>query len=286
MINDICAIIVSFNGKETIIQTIEALQNQVNKVLIIDNNSGKNTIEVLKRIKSEKIHIIYNRNNFGVAKALNQGIAYAKENNYNWILTLDQDSICDENLIIEFRKSIDLYSANDMYSKIKVFAPRIFYNKKKYITKKKHQLRLTSITSGNLINVGLFDFIGQYNEVLFIDSVDFDFCLRIANSGFKIIQNNDAVIYHSLGQIKKIWFITIHVHSSIRRYYIARNHIYILKNYFKSNSIFCLKKNIWFLMLVLQIIFLESDKILNIKYIVLGLKDGMQNNFSNDLMFL
>lgn len=283
MKNKICATIVSFNGCKEIMNTVKAIESQVNAIVIIDNNSDAATINVLERLSSANIFVIYNKSNLGIARALNQGVEYAKINNFDWILTLDQDSICDNNLIAEFEDSIDLYSANSTDSKVKVFTPRICYDNNIDIPKRnKHEECLASITSGNLINLNVFDKIGNYNEMLFIDSVDFDFCLRLNNDGFKMIRNNDTVIYHSLGLAKKYWFITIHVHSSIRRYYISRNHIFIMKKYFFSNMTFCLKKQIWFTILILQIIFFESNKIKNIKSIYSGLKDGINNNFSNN----
>ena len=88
----ICAVIVSYEPDESITQLYESIKNQVDEVIIIDNSSrNKNAKEILLNL-SKKIKIIYNDKNYGVAKALNQGALYAIENNYKWLLTLDQDS--------------------------------------------------------------------------------------------------------------------------------------------------------------------------------------------------
>ncbi len=39
------------------------------------------------------VDVIRNKRNLGIAAALNQGVQWAKEQGYAWVLTLDQDSV-------------------------------------------------------------------------------------------------------------------------------------------------------------------------------------------------
>ena len=56
------------------------------------------------------------------------------------------------------------------------------------------------ITSGNLLNAGHFQALGGFDESLFIDYVDHDFCLRAVIAGFHIVVSADASLSHSVGE--------------------------------------------------------------------------------------
>ena len=87
------------------------------------------------------------------------------------------------------------------------------------------------ITSASLTNVSAWVLVNGFDEKLFIDGVDRDFCFRLKKSGFRIVQDNSISILHSLGdlQCRKIFNRTIYVtnHSDKRKYYMARNAIYL-----------------------------------------------------------
>ena len=89
----ILAVIVSYNPDEAIISLYNSIKEQIDRLIIIDNSTTD--IESKKHLQflSDKgIQIIYNDKNYGIAKALNQGAKYAIDNDYKWLLTLDQDS--------------------------------------------------------------------------------------------------------------------------------------------------------------------------------------------------
>ena len=51
-----------------------------------------------------------------------------------------------------------------------------------------------------MMPVSAIQIIGAFDESLFIDRVDTDFCLRARRKGMVIIQS-PAVLFHSLGRI-------------------------------------------------------------------------------------
>jgi GT2 family glycosyltransferase len=96
------------------------------------------------------------------------------------------------------------------------FSPKVVYESRLLCpdkskvdrTKERFEEKLVVITSGNLLKVSAFERIGGFREDLFIDSVDFDFCLRLKKSGYRIMRCNQAILYHSLGERKEIQFRT------------------------------------------------------------------------------
>ena len=133
MKNKVCASIITYNIDKKIIDVVNSVINQVEYVVIIDNGSSQDTISILKELgKKEKVELILNQSNNGIAKALNQGVEFAKSKKLEWILTLDHDSICDEHMIENMLKIKELYPKNDI---IGVLTPQVFeINKQDFIS--------------------------------------------------------------------------------------------------------------------------------------------------------
>ena len=97
---DICAVIVTYNPEMKLIYNVESLLNQVDQIIIIDNGSSfgsKGFIDVVKNMSRVKAH--YFKSNKGLAAGLNYGVEIAKKSGYNWYLLLDHDSIASKNYI-------------------------------------------------------------------------------------------------------------------------------------------------------------------------------------------
>jgi rhamnosyltransferase len=287
MINQksICAVIVSYEPDESITQLYESIKNQVDEVIIIDNSSrNKNAKEILLNL-SKKIKIIYNDKNYGVAKALNQGALYAIENNYKWLLTLDQDS---EFLQGTYDLLLKSYDALPDKEKIMLIAPQ--YKEKIYSEAKNHPVlsetkniiwkkRDFIITSGSLIRTEAFASAGFFEEKLFIDKVDLDFCFKLRKKGYECKLARNINFLHELGKpVYKLFFKIANL-SPERRYYSSKNSIYVIRQYFTftpfNTSFILLKSSILFA--PLKILFFEKQKLIKIKNIYKGLFDGLLN---------
>ena len=95
--NNICAVIVTYHPDIGLRERIEQIRHQVDKLLIVDNNSASDCVAMIQRISKDlDVDVIENESNLGVAEALNQGFKYAERfgGKYSWVLTLDQDSSC------------------------------------------------------------------------------------------------------------------------------------------------------------------------------------------------
>ena len=64
---------------------------------MIDNESQNNFSDEIN--KSDKIHIIKNKNNEGFARANNQGIKYSLKNGFDYVLLLNNDTIIKNDLL-------------------------------------------------------------------------------------------------------------------------------------------------------------------------------------------
>ena len=67
------------------------------KIILIDNESQNVFSEKIN--KSDRIHIIKNKNNEGFSKANNQGIKYSLKNGFEYVLLLNNDTLIKNDLI-------------------------------------------------------------------------------------------------------------------------------------------------------------------------------------------
>ena len=283
--NEILAVIISYNPDESIINLYDSIKDQVTELIIIDNfTTDEKSKKHLEQLTKKGCQIIYNNENYGVAKALNQGAEYAINKGYQWLLTLDQDSKFipktyeillnsydkmeekDKTMLIA-PKYIEKYDCKnfDILNSYDINSP-IQWKKEKFI-----------ITSGSLIKTEAFNNIGFFEEKLFIDNVDFDFCLRLNKKGFFSKIATNIFFIHNLGNRNS----NTYNFTPTRRYYMARNSIYILRKYFfyipKKSLSLVIHSGILFSSL--RVIFFERDKLKKVYSSYKGLIDGILNKF-------
>lgn len=239
---DVCAVIVSYQDASKIPDNAQRLQRDGATVLVVDNGSGEETLERLRQLEREQgICLLENPKNMGIAAALQQGLMYAYDNGYRLLLTLDQDSQICEGALAEM---IRVLNENHAIASVgPAYSPEY-----KTATQAEPELVNYLITSGNLTKVKEAVCCGGFDEGMFIDSVDFDFSLRLRENGYLVAKAPGAHLQHSIGETyspKGIFsFVKLEMHSPLRFYYIFRNHRLLCNRYRKVFPGFCLKKDI------------------------------------------
>jgi len=97
--NFITILINSYNGEKTIYKTIKSALAQTYKkyeILIIDDASSDNTVNLIKKLKSKKIRLYRNKKNIGLGKS--RVFAQSKIQG-EYVCILDQDDIWNKNKI-------------------------------------------------------------------------------------------------------------------------------------------------------------------------------------------
>ena len=265
-VESVLAGIVTYNPDIGLLnENIAAVAGQVKKVVVIDNGS-KNVDKIVGIAKSyNNLELIRNETNIGIACALNQIGDIAVKTSTEYFLTLDQDSICDSNMV---EKLIELFSDPEVggvtpYINVKGFKPENTLLELK-----------TAISSGFIVRSSLWYKIGGFWEYLFIDEVDHEFCYRIHEMGYKIVRRNDIAIKHRLGESSTVIRLghKFHPtnHSPFRRYYIFRNNIIM-------GFLFSEEKRVRSSMLMhmcISVMICEKDKIQKIRAMLKGVRDG------------
>ena len=290
--NSVCGIIVTYNIENNLHKCFNSIEGQVEKLVIVDNGSNKETINVLKEIKKKNNHveIIYNKDNLGIGKALNQGVEYALKNNFQWILTMDNDSEATysmvEIMINTYNKAINDGKKN-IVSIFPKYIEKGFYdsnlNEKSKDNLSKYEDVECEMTSGNLLRADIFRKIGLFREDYFIDYVDHEYCLRMIKNGYLSIRSIDAILLHSLGNSTKKSIagktLTYTNHSALRRYYITRNRFDVWNEYKDVPNKFIKYDKSAYKKEIIKIIAFEDDKVNKIKSIFKGIRDFKKSKF-------
>ena len=290
ILNSVSAVIITYNVENDFKNRINKLKGKVNEIIVVDNGSKAETISMLKELEKE-ITIIYLEKNKGIAYALNTGIKYSIEKGYDWILTLDHDSIVTDNMINNMLKCYEGFEG-ELKEKVAMLVP-VHVEEKEHennhvinneeVSSKSYTEVLTEITSGALTKASIYKSVGLYDEKLFIDLVDHDYCLSLNKKGFKVIQVNSAILIHNLGESVKKSILGLKMiptnHSPLRRYYMSRNRHYIWNKYKKDFPGWVLTDKRRFITENLKIVLFEDNKIEKFKYIRQGIRDYKNNIF-------
>lgn len=273
------AIIISYNGDYAIIDAIQSIRSQVDKVIVVDNASSATTLKILAELECmDDIHLIRLDDNYGIAHAQNVGIAVGYRDGADWVLTLDQDSVCAEDMVAKLLVAGVSLGTN----RLGFCCPAIKNQALGQTMRHKSGVEVVqyAISSGCLFPMTTLQAVGNQRADYFIDSVDFEFCLRMSSQGYRLIRVNNAMLDHKLGIKRNVKIFganfSLSIHAPFRRYYLFRNHIFLVRSYWRQSPIFLLKKSLFLFFLFLQIVVFEDKKKENIRQCFFGLLDGLR----------
>ncbi len=228
----VAGVVILYHPDDTVIENIQSYLPYVEKLYVADNTEGKMSGVSLQLKAQNKTQILHDGSNEGIAKRLNEAVTVAMNEGFQWLLTMDQDSRFEESEVQNY-----FSCANNYLHKNKTAMFGVEYEEKSSlpdcIAKRKVQL----ITSGSIVNLSLFNIIGGFDEALFIDEVDLEYCYRSITKGYKIIQFPNIFLHHHLGSVsyhkslKNLATTPRVLHSPVRLYYMIRNYLYVQKKY-------------------------------------------------------
>jgi rhamnosyltransferase len=289
-----CAGIVTYNPEiKRFKSVLSAIVLQVDKVFI-DDNGSKNIIEIkllLNEYSNVSIH--EEGKNTGIAHALNQLCLVAIDNRYEWLLTLDHDTISSSNMVDSFGKLIEELKKTGEANSIGIICPRVHYRglkiKERGMVSERSSEVFACMTSGSFMNLEAFKKTQGFDEWMFIDYVDNDICMKLKILGYKIFRDNKVFMDHQLGNVihRRIGLIKLNdfQYSPLRIYYITRNSRYFRRKYKKELNKFWKLNNIKYCIIIAQeslrnLLLYHGDKE-RIKALKDGIIDGNKIKVSN-----
>ncbi|AMW77519.1 rhamnosyltransferase [Acinetobacter sp. TGL-Y2] len=238
------AIIVTFNPTDNIFNLVNSLKKQNVYSIVVDNGSENFDFRDIEN--DHDTTLIKLHENYGIAKAQNEGVKKAVEMSAEFLFFFDQDSIIDDSFVDDMIHDYEILISK--YDNVGALGPRFvdqrqgFYYKAITISENGKRIKLDVeklenpihskllISSGSLVSQKVFLNTGFMREDYFIDYVDTEWCIRAESKGYKNFISSKGKMVHSIGDnIKNFGFLTIPIHSPFRRYHIIRNNFYMFK---------------------------------------------------------
>lgn len=274
------AVVVLYDPDQKVISNIRSYGNSLQKVYAVDNSElpDKDLIKKLKEF--DTVEYIWNHGNPGLAFALNRGCRKAFSEEIDYVFTMDQDSFFQEGSV----ETMISYMENN--SERMVAAPFIvpYYDmvpsSNIVVTGKTKSVNF-AITSGMLVGKRAYQEIGTFDDELFIECIDVDFCIRLKEKNWKLIKTENAVLYQRAGnsQPRKFLWKTVHplFADPVRGYYKFRNKIYLRKKY--GRQIYKFTSGLY--EAVLKTLLYEPDKLVRFKFYLKGYIAGVKGHMGS-----
>lgn len=250
----IFVIILNWKGWQDTIECLESLLRNDYKnfrVVVIDNHSEDESYEKLLEWcrDRDRFSVFQTKANLGFAGGNNVGIKYALENNAEYILLLNNDTVVTDNFLsslIKTAKEEDpgimgckiLHHSDDriwyLGGKMSWLRGGAYHPGKGRMDRKiaKNPFEVDFITGCMmLIKREVFGKIGLLDESYFLYNEDADYCLRASRARIRMVVDPLTIIYHKERSTDGGW-------KPYHIYYLIRNKLIFMKRY--SPNIFVL----------------------------------------------
>lgn len=213
----VAVVVLNYNSENQTIECLESLSRQTYKKItpiVVDNSPS-----VMKNLTAytSKRNIVYIRNdkNKGFAGGVNTGINYALDNQFEYIVLLNNDAVPDKKWIHELMlaasqtqsdivtglmlhsdgKTVD--STGEQYSTWGLPFPR---DRNAHADSAPESSSVFGATGGGtLYRSSVFDTIGTFDETFFAYYEDVDISFRAQLAGLKVYYSKSAILYHEQG---------------------------------------------------------------------------------------
>jgi rhamnosyltransferase len=277
VINKVVSIVVTFNSDaERFDRLLFALSGQCGLV-VIDNSTLNISRDRIKRSCMRVGAILCELgDNFGIARAQNIGVALARDCGAEFVILMDDDSIPSDSFVKELLDARHKYGSYQVVISARTISEAGVDVSNHPPGRSDFFTQCSELTSsGSLIPIEVIDAVGPFNELLFIDCVDFEWGWRARALGIQLVLCNDLFIQHRLGEGSKFGFNTP---SPIRHYYQYRN---VLRMIFHSKAPlrWRLAQLVKLPIKVILIILLADRRIVRLQYTFHGIYDFLIGRF-------
>lgn len=262
-----CCLILNYNDADTVAKLVNCIIEypSIDEILVVDNCSRDNSMELLKKIKQDKVILIQAEKNGGYGAGNNLGIKYAlNERKCKYVLLSNPDVLFSNTLVIKMRKAFEKFSdaaivtavqydinrvpIKDLAWKLPTsfdyalmttgIGKRISNLQYSYDEISKNDYNEVDCVPGALLMYDAKKFceVGGYDEKMFLYCEEDTIAYKLKNYAYKtILIGTDYYIHeHSVSIDKSI------SSKKIQSSMIFKNRIYFMKTYLKSSFVWIL----------------------------------------------
>jgi rhamnosyltransferase len=243
----LCAVVVTYHPAPDVLENLRVLASECGRVLVVDNGSAPEVLAAMAAVPG--ICLMPQGLNLGLAAALNLGVERALDSGFEWAVTFDQDSQPEPGMVRA------MWATHLALPRAAMIGPRIHEEgaePKNYRWVTRHAAcpglfrrigcerrdlpEVTMmVTSGSMIELAEWRRLGGFDNGLFIDYIDTEYCLRLLRAGCTVAVSGGAVLRHRLGERQNQVVLGRVVrpthHAPFRHYYMARNRITVWRRH-------------------------------------------------------
>lgn len=286
---EVYVIILDWNGWQDTVECVESCLrlNYPNFSIIIVDNGSTDGSEAILRNRFPDIKLIQTGTNLGFAGGNNVGIKYALTADADYIWLLNNDTIVDQNSLIE------LINVAESNGKIGVVGSKIYYyndidkiwfagGRMNYITTDCSHIGYSKRDNGQYDEIKKVDYItgcsllikrnvilevGVMDERYFLLVEEAEWQERIKRRGYKTVFVPKSKIWHKVSQ-------SIGEDSLMWKYYLTRNSLLFSMQHYRLYFIIALIKKLY--RGIKSFVFGEKEAG---KYIFMGIKDFLISRY-------
>jgi rhamnosyltransferase len=227
-----------YNPEPQAIENLRLMARQAQVVAVDDGSSSdaSDVIDAVARLRG--VTLIRIPENQGIAAALNRGIEAATRDGADVVVTFDQDSKpapSHVEQVVALAGTVNgpvvvgpgVVGGEPLCDEVGAKIPKPYV-----VVSSLYQ-------SGMAVPIRTVATVGHFDESLFIDGVDTEYCLRVTTTGGRVLAIPDLHLEHRLGaghenfrRVRVGWFTPVATfHSPDRRYYINRNLVRLVRRY-------------------------------------------------------
>lgn len=248
--DSVASVTVATNAARILPRQLDALKEQsrkIDQIIVVDNASSDGTADMLATQYPE-VTVLSLPENGGVGGGYAAGLAHAAiAKKHSWIWLLDDDSVPPPDGLQKLLDGLQYLTEGTAQTailaplcvdlKTSMSYPGLSWQGRRLVpTPGDPSQPLTFvdsvISSGSLIRKEAVEAVGLPRVDFFMDFVDYEYCLRVRRSGFRIAVVRDSILDHEIGEQttfnilgrKKFWAD----HAPWREYYMVRNETFTI----------------------------------------------------------
>jgi GT2 family glycosyltransferase len=255
----VSVVILNWNGWKDTIECLKSLskirKNKISlQIIVVDNASTNDSVQKISEFvkkNDQQVNFLENTSNLGFAGGNNVGIKKALEENADYIMVLNNDTLLDEDMVTHLVSFMEDHPEVGAASPKMYFAKGYEYHKDRYTTKDMGNViwyaggdidwnnvygsnhgvdeidngqfedpTETTFASGAclFLRSSVLTKVGLFDEKYFLYLEDTDLCMKIQRAGYKIYMVPNAKLWHKVSQSSGIG-------SHLNDYFITRNRL-------------------------------------------------------------
>lgn len=219
---------------------VESLLAAEIAVLVVDDASTD--ASYISACSDRGASVICHHTNQGIARSLNDGLAFARSSGASWLLTVDQDTRLPGDYVARLLSFADARAGVIGAETIGDASGDLRYPTREVAG---HLITDEVFQTGSLWRVDALTNLGGFDESFGIDAVDAEACLKLREAGFAVVLARGVRLSHHYGSGHAVRFLGRSVvatgHSPARRETMVRNRLRLFPREFRQSPTHALR---------------------------------------------